>query len=104
MRYDTPIFFRKYVAGDYDAASGNYKDDTFTEEQQFASVTDSGVETLNLIYGELKQGSKTIRLQRAYTKPFDRIRIGEKLYRVDFSRKLKNFVVSEVQGNAENRG
>nr|DAE07512.1 MAG TPA: hypothetical protein [Siphoviridae sp. ct0zh2]DAZ22451.1 MAG TPA: hypothetical protein [Caudoviricetes sp.] len=55
---------------------------------------------MNLVYGSIKQGSKTVRLQTQYRKPFDRIRIGEILYRVDFERKLRTkhvFVVSEVQ-------
>nr|DAJ09308.1 MAG TPA: hypothetical protein [Caudoviricetes sp.]DAQ66546.1 MAG TPA: hypothetical protein [Caudoviricetes sp.]DAZ02743.1 MAG TPA: hypothetical protein [Caudoviricetes sp.]DAZ77738.1 MAG TPA: hypothetical protein [Caudoviricetes sp.] len=55
---------------------------------------------MNLVYGSIKQGSKTVRLQMHYKKPFDRIRIGNALYRVDFERKLRTkhvFVVSEVQ-------
>lgn len=100
MRYDTPIYFQSIQPGDYDASTGNYGEDTTTEVKKYASVTDSGVETMNLIYGELKQGSKTIRIQMHYDAAFDRIRIGSKIYRVDFSRILRNiqtFVVSEVQ-------
>lgn len=44
--------------------------------------------------------SKTVRLQMHYKKTFDRIRIGDTLYKVDFERKLRTkhvFVVSEVQ-------
>ena len=55
---------------------------------------------MNLIYGAFKQGVKTIRLQNHYNEPFDRIRIGDAVYRVDFERKLRTkhvFVVSEVQ-------
>jgi hypothetical protein len=100
MRFDTPIYFQTVKKGEYDPETGNYAEDTVTEDKVFASVTDSRAETLNLVYGSIKQGSKTVRLQNHYSKPFDRIRIGEKLYRVDFSRKLKLkhiFVVSEVQ-------
>nr|DAH96368.1 MAG TPA: hypothetical protein [Caudoviricetes sp.]DAW06302.1 MAG TPA: hypothetical protein [Caudoviricetes sp.]DAZ08520.1 MAG TPA: hypothetical protein [Caudoviricetes sp.] len=55
---------------------------------------------MNLVYGAIKQGSKTVRLQMHYKKTFDRIRIGNTLYRVDFERKLRAkhvFVISEVQ-------
>jgi hypothetical protein len=55
---------------------------------------------LRLIYGELKQGCLTIRLQNAYNKPFDRIRIGDSFYKVDRVRKLRTkqtFIVSGVQ-------
>lgn len=97
MRYDKPIFFQCVTSGAYNATTGDYGEDTVAEVKKYASVTDSGVETMKLIYGDIKQGSKTIRLQRAYAEPFDKIRIGEKIYNVDFSRFDKNFVVSEVQ-------
>ena len=51
------------------------------------------------MYGELKQGSLTVHIQNHYTDPFDRIRIGEKHYRVDLRRRLRvkeSFVLSEV--------
>lgn len=97
MRYDTPIFFQKAVAGEYNASTGNYDEDTITEDKRFASVIDSGVETLKLVYGKLKQGSLTILLQRPYSAPFKTIRIGDKIYSVDFTRHNRSFVVSEVQ-------
>lgn len=100
MRCDTPIFFQRIISGELDVSTGNYGEDTVTEVEKFASVTDSSTETMNLVYGALKQGSKTIRLLMHYTEPFDRIRIGSEIYRVDRSRKLRTkhvFVVSEVQ-------
>ena len=97
MRFNKPIFFQRIVQGVYDERTGNYGEDITTEEKRYADITNSGVETLKLIYGELKQGSLTIRLQRPYTGVFDRIRIGDKVYSVDFSRGGKAFVVSEVQ-------
>lgn len=97
MRYDTPIYLQRITSA-YNADTGNY-DDIVAEDMLRARVTDSGDNTLNLVYGTLKQGSKTVLLQRAYLLPFDRIRIGEKVYTVDFSRKKKTFVVSEVQSN-----
>lgn len=99
MRYGTPVYFRATKAGAYNSKTGNYDDDTITEEVRDASVTDTGDETLNLIYGEIKQGVKTVRLQNHYDKPFDRIKIGEKVYRVDRARRLRTkhvFIVSEV--------
>ena len=100
MRCDTPVYFQAVKKGEYDPDTGNYAEDTVTEDKVFASVTNSTTETLNLVYGSIKQGSYTVRLQNIYKKPFDRIRIGEKTYKVDFSRELKlkhTFVVSEVQ-------
>lgn len=101
MRFDTPIFFQSVKEkGEYDPETGNYAEDTVTEDKVMASVTDSSEETLKLVYGTIKQGCYTVRLQNIYRKPFDRIRIEDKLYRVDFSRKLRLkhiFVISEVQ-------
>lgn len=100
MRCDTPVYFQKCQHGEYDPVTGNYAEGTVAEEKRYADVTDARVETLNLVYGEIKQGSKVIRLQRPYGKSFDRIRIGEKAYKVDFSRNLRSkqtFIVSEVQ-------
>lgn len=97
MRYNEPVFFQRVQPGEYDESTGNYADDTVTEVLKRASVTDSGASTLRLVYGEIRQGVKIIRLQRAYNEAFDRIRIGKKLYSVDLSRYGRVFVVSEVQ-------
>lgn len=100
MRFDTPVYFQTVKAGAYDASTGNHGEDIITEEKRYASVTDTGIETLNILYGEIRQGVKTVRLQNYYCKPFDRVRIGEKVYRVDRARPLRlkyTLVVSEVQ-------
>lgn len=97
MRYDTPVFFQKVDAGAYNPKTGNYSADLVEEVKLYASVTDTTTAQLTLVYGGIKQGSRVIRLQRGYKEPFDRIRIGDKLYKVDFARYLKTFIVSEVQ-------
>ena len=100
MRYDIPVYFQTITPGEYDPSTGDHGEATVTEVRRNASVTDAGIETLNLIYSELKQGCKTVRLLTHYNAAFDRIRIGSKIYRADFERKLRtkhNFVVSEVQ-------
>lgn len=103
MRYDTPIFFQEVLPGAYNATTSNYEKDIVIETKRFASVTDSGAERLKLVYGRIKQGSFVIRLLTPYNANFVSVRIGSKVYNVDFSRKNKVFVVSEVQGNAENQ-
>ena len=97
MRYDTPVFFQEVFSGAYDTSTDNYDDNFVEETKRFASVTDSGTDALKLIYGSIKQGSKVLRLQTPYNAKFESIRIGSKVYKVDFSRKNKVFVVSEVQ-------
>ena len=100
MRFDTPIYFQRITPGKYNASTGNYGDDTPSETLRYASVTDTKEQTLLLVYGAIKEGSFTVRLQNHYEEPFDQIRIGKKIYKVDSSRKLRvkqTFVVSEVQ-------
>lgn len=99
MRFDTPVYFQR-ITSEYDASTGDYVISSVTEEKRYASVTNTGDDTLRLIYGELKQGCLTIRLQMPFEEPFDRIRIGEKFYKVDKTRKLRTkqtFIVSGVQ-------
>lgn len=100
MRYDTEVFFQRIKQGEYDPTTGDYAPDTVEEVKRYASVTDSGADTINIVYGEIRQGIKTVRLQNHYTEPFDRVRIGNKAYRVDFSKAYRTkhtLVVSEVQ-------
>lgn len=100
MRYDTPVYFQMITSGEYDAASGNYADGTITETKRFASVQPTNTNTMHLVYGTIKEDSLTVCLQTAYKEPFDCVRIGEKIYAVDSSRKQRfkqSFVVSEVQ-------
>ena len=99
MRYDTPIYFQLVSAGAYNPETGDYGSDTVTEAARYAAVMDTRTETMQLVYGELKQGSLTVHIQNHYTDPCDRIRIGEKRYRVDLRRRLRvkeSFVLSEV--------
>lgn len=100
MRYDTPIFFQRITKGKYEPNTGNYEPDTIVEDERMASVSSCSVETLKIVYGDLKQGALTIHLQNHYNKPFDEIRIGKKIYDVDYQKKLRvkhTFVVHEVQ-------
>lgn len=100
MRYDTPVYFRRILPGAYNTETGDYSADAFEETEVYASVMDTRTETMRLVYGEIRQGSKTIHLQNHYTDPFDQIRIGDKLYAVDYKRTLRvkqGFVLSEVQ-------
>ena len=100
MRYDTPVYFQKITSGEYDPDTGNYADDIVEETLRYASVMNTGEDTIRLVYDGPKQGSLTIQIQNHYTEPFDRIRVGEKVYSVDYSRELRTkhvFVVSEVQ-------
>lgn len=100
MRYDTPVYFQRIQAGDYDPNTGNYGEDTIEEVKRYADVTDTGADTLRIVYGEIRQDSRVIRLQRPYKEPFNQIRVGDKVYTADYCRELRSkqtFIVSEVQ-------
>lgn len=100
MRYDTPIYFQKITPGEYDPNTGDYGADKIQEAEIYASVMDTRSEMLRLVYNGPMQGSLTVQLQNHYTDPFDRIRIGDLIYKVDYTRRLRvkqTFVVSEVQ-------
>lgn len=99
MRYDTPVYFQT-IEAEYNPSTGDYEDAVASEEKRYASVSDTDIETLNIVYGSIKQGVKTVRLQNHYSKPFDRVRIGKKVYRVDRARPKRikyTLIVSEVQ-------
>lgn len=100
MRYDTPVYFQKITPGKYDPDTGDTAEDTIEETERFASVYSTGAEMLNLVYGQIRQDSLTIQLQTQYKAPFDRIRVGDTVYKVDTVQNLRvkqYFVVSEVQ-------
>lgn len=100
MRYDTPVYFQLHTEGKYNPETGDYGDAEITEAKRYASVMDTQKQTLLVVYGEIRQGSLTIQLQNAYKEPFDAIRVGEKVYKVDYERSLRQkntFIVSEVQ-------
>ena len=103
MRYDTPVYFQLVERGEYDTTTGNYGEPTETEVKKYASVSDVGTDTMMLIYGAIKQGSKVIRLQQPFTSPFNRIRIAEGIhkgvYHLDREKRFRNahiFIVSGV--------
>ena len=70
MRYDTSCFFRTEVRGER-LPNGDYADPAVTEVKKDCSVYSLEKE---------EQGAICIHLPLAYTEPYDRIRIGDKLY------------------------
>ena len=100
MRYDTPIYFEKLSPGVYDETVGDYGEPVVVSTKRLASVVNTSDKQMRLIYGGIREGSKTISLLNAYGEVFDRIRIGSKLYTVDRRISLRTkqaFVCSEIQ-------
>ena len=96
MRYDRKVYFVKRIPGNYDPKTGNYTD----KEHVFpvwASVMDTGTDMLSLLYDRIPQGSKTLHVIGRWKQP-DLIRIDDKTYKIDLTRKLRTkqtFIVSE---------
>lgn len=100
MRYDTPIYFEKLSPGVYDETVGDYGEPVVVSTKRLASVVNTSEKQMHLIYGGIREGSKTISLLNAYGEVFDRIRVGSKLYTVDRRISLRTkqaFVCSEIQ-------
>lgn len=99
MRYDTPVYFRLETEGKYNEETGDYEDGTVTEKRVWASVSNTNEDMQKIIYGALKQGSITMHIQNRYKGTFSNIRIGDKLYAVDYRKRLRVrevYVLSEI--------
>lgn len=90
MRYDKEIYFVQKGEEKYDYNTGDYIETKPIKFKRYARVTDVGAEKMQLIYGELKKGAKTVRIQNHYLGPFDYIEIDEKKYSVQLERRMRN--------------
>lgn len=110
MRCDTKVYFvtdgEKTLADDHNAENfGDYVTAEPAEVGRVADVTDTQTKTQMLVYGAIREGSKTVRLNEQYLEPFDHIRIvdrdtgGSAIYDVDAKRILRRrstFICHEV--------
>lgn len=99
MRYDRPIVFRKETPGEYDPTTGNYPEPTVQDVTVYGDVMATSSQTVQLVYGGLKEGAVTIHLQNHYTDPFDWILVDGRKYRADRRVRLRvkdAFICSEV--------
>lgn len=99
MRFDKQVYFYTEKPN-YNAQTGDYDRLGVSEVPARASVNQTETAMIRMVYDSIPQESLTVRLQNKYEKPFDYIRIGEKLYKVDKRIDLytkQAFIVSEVQ-------
>ena len=90
MRYDQRIYFVKEGEDEYDYATGDYVTTEPIRDEVWANVSDTGTERMQLIYGALKQGAVTVRIQGKYEEEFDYIEVENKKYNVDALRTFRN--------------
>ena len=99
MRFATQVYF--YTENtNYNAQTGDYDRLEVSEVPRRASVNQTETAMIRMVYDSIPQESLTVRLQNKYEKPFDYIRIGEKLYKVDKKIDLytkQALIISEVQ-------
>ncbi len=105
MRYDTKVTFVIEKDEYYDHVLGEYVDGTKEETKLRANVTDLGTDRSKVLFGDIKQGAKVVRLLRPYTKKWDYVLIYNKLTKetqkfeivTERNLRLKNtFIVQEV--------
>ena len=90
MRYATPIYCVKEGEDEYDYSTGDYVTTEPIKEEVWANVSDTGTERMQFIYGNLKQGAITVRIQGKYEEAFDYIEVDGKEYNVDAFRTFRN--------------
>lgn len=96
MRMDTKIYFVTESEPTYDPSTGDYISGVPIKEPMWANVSDTGTTRMTLLYGSIKRGAKTVRLNNSYTKPFDYIEIDGKLYSDTLGKRGQNKTVYEV--------
>lgn len=87
MRYDTPMYIQTFIPGKYNESTGNYDGDKVSENKVMASVMDLEDETVQLLFGKLRDDCLVAHTQRYLV--FSRVRIGAKTYEVIKRRKLR---------------
>ena len=89
MRYDKKVYFVT-EGEEYNYDTGNYEPVELVKHEAWANVSDTGTERMRLIYGNLKQGAITVRIQGKYDEAFDYIQVDGKKYNVDAFRTFRN--------------
>ncbi|WP_430618358.1 hypothetical protein [Enterococcus sp. DIV1054d] len=105
MRYDTEVTFVIEKDGYYDPDLGEHVEPILDEKIKLANVTDLGTDRSKVLFGDIKEGAKVIRLLRPYTKEWNYVLIFNKLRNktekfeiiTERNLRLKNtFIVQEV--------
>lgn len=96
MRYDKKIYFVKEGEDVYDYDTGNYTAGEPIKEEAWSNVSDMGTQHQTLIFGALKQGALTIRIQNKHEQPFDYIEVDGQPYDVASTRTFRHDQAFEV--------
>lgn len=97
MRYDKKIVFQ--LVTEVYQPNGDYTPNVESEHTEYGSIVATDINTMHLVYGEIREGSLTFTLQNKVDYVYNRLLIDDKEYSVDarIKQRVKEaFVVSEV--------
>jgi hypothetical protein len=98
MRYDRKVWFVNESESVYDEATGDYTDPVVERIFRLANITTTGEQSMVMLYGKIRQGAYTVRVQNGLEAPYQHIEvdsIGNK-YLVDSKKQLRNDLVLKV--------
>lgn len=99
MRYDKMVLFQ-VVSEVYNKATGDYEEQVTAEHTEYASIVDTDFQTMQIVYGALKQGSITMHLQNKVAYDYNRIVCNGIAYKVDQiinQRTKQAYILSQCQ-------
>lgn len=95
MRYEKKVYFIKEESI-YNRDSGRYITKEIPIAERMADVTDTGTEAMNLLYGKILQGAKTIRIKTKVHDEFNYIVIDKQRYLVETIKTFRQEQVMHV--------
>ena len=96
MRYDKQIMLVTNGTDIFNPTTGDYETTDPTYTNKWANVTDMSQDTQTFLFGGLKEGAYTVRLQGHVMQKFDHIRMDGKDYNIRSQRVLRRFTVLKV--------
>lgn len=96
MRHDRVIKLIKLPEEVYDDTTGDYTVGPGVEVEKLAHISDTGTQSMNLLYGKIREGAKTFRLKGELVAPFDYIQFGNDIYDVTMRRDVRDSVILHV--------
>lgn len=98
MRYGRKVWFVNEAESVYDETTGDYTDPVVERIFRNASISTTGEEAQNMLYGKIKEGALTILIQNTVEAPFQYMEVDEEgnKYLVDNKRKTRRGLVLRV--------
>lgn len=98
MRYDRKVWFVNEKESAYDETTGDYTDPVVERIFRLANITTTGENSMVMLYGKIKQGAYTVRVQNGLEAPYQHIEIDAigNNYLVDSKKQLRNDLVLKV--------